>query len=111
MSPPARSIPPGEAALRANILAQITFAQNRIFTEWYPSRGYNFNITNNTAYDQYFSLSARCLYRYQPAWWMNCSTQHIRRRGAVDPIFAQYCNGTTVTCGASSQWGTRCPGQ
>ena len=43
-----------EAALRANILAQITFAQNRIFTEWYPSRGYNFNITNNTAYDQYF---------------------------------------------------------
>ncbi|MDE7476717.1 MAG: hypothetical protein K2M91_02005, partial [Lachnospiraceae bacterium] len=43
-----------EASLRANIYAIITFALNRVYTEWYRSRGYNFDITNNTAYDQYF---------------------------------------------------------
>ena len=43
-----------ENALRANIYAIISFALNRIYTEWYPSRGYNFDITNSTAYDQAF---------------------------------------------------------
>ena len=43
-----------ESALRANIYAIISFALNRYYTEWYPSRGYNFNITNSTAYDQYY---------------------------------------------------------
>lgn len=43
-----------EAALRANILAQITYALNRIYTEWYPSQGYDFDITNSIAYDQAF---------------------------------------------------------
>ena len=43
-----------ESALRANILAQISFALNRIYTEYYPSRGYDFDITNSTAYDQSF---------------------------------------------------------
>ena len=88
-----------EAALRANILAQITFAQNRIFTEWYPSRGYNFNITNNTAYDQYF-VYGRNIFTNISRLVDELFDQYIRRRGAVNPIFAQYCNGTTVTCGA-----------
>ena len=43
-----------EAALRANIHAQVGFVLNRVFTEWYPSRGYDFEITNSTAYDQSF---------------------------------------------------------
>lgn len=43
-----------ESALRANILAQISFALNRVYTEWYRSRGYDFDITNSTAYDQSF---------------------------------------------------------
>ena len=43
-----------QSALRANILAQISFALNRVYTEWYPSRGYDFDITNNTAFDQSF---------------------------------------------------------
>ena len=94
-----------EAALRANILAQITFAQNRIFTEWYPSRGYNFNITNNTAYDQYF-VYGRNIFTNISRLVDELFDQYIRRRGAVNPIFAQYCNGTTVTCGGLSQWGT-----
>ena len=41
-----------ESAIRANIYAQISFALNRIYTEWYRARGYNFDITNSTAYDQ-----------------------------------------------------------
>lgn len=94
-----------EAALRANILAQITFAQNRIFTEWYPSRGYNFNITNNTAYDQYF-VYGRNIFTNISRLVDELFDRYIRRRGAVNPIFAQYCNGTTVTCGGLSQWGT-----
>ena len=94
-----------EAALRANILAQITFAQNRIFTEWYPSQGYNFNITNNTAYDQYF-VYGRNIFTNISRLVDELFDQYIRRRGAVNPIFAQYCNGTTVTCAGLSQWGT-----
>ena len=43
-----------EQALRANIHCQISLALNRIYTEWYPSKGYTFNITNSTSYDQYY---------------------------------------------------------
>ena len=43
-----------ENALRANIYAQISFALNRIYTEYYRSRGYDFDITNSTAIDQSF---------------------------------------------------------
>ena len=94
-----------EAALRANILAQITFAQNRIFTEWYPSQGYNFNITNNTAYDQYF-VYGRNIFTNISRLVDELFDHYIRRSGAVNPIFSQYCNGTTVTCAGLSQWGT-----
>ena len=50
-----------ESAIRANIYAQISFALNRFYTEWYPSRGYNFDITNNTAFDQAF-VNNRVIY-------------------------------------------------
>ena len=94
-----------EAALRANILAIITFAQNRIFTEWYPSQGYNFNITNSTAYDQYF-VYGRNIFTNISRLVDELFDRYIRRRGKLNPIFAQYCNGTTVTCRGLSQWGT-----
>ena len=44
-----------ESAIRANVLAQISVALNRVYTEFYRSRGYDFDITNNTQYDQAFS--------------------------------------------------------
>lgn len=94
-----------EAALRANIITQITFALNRIFTEWYPSQGYNFNITNNTSYDQYF-VYGRNIFANISAIVDEIFNQYIRRQGTLNPIFAQYCNGTTVTCRGLSQWGT-----
>ena len=49
-----------EQALRANIHCQISLALNRIYTEWYPSKGYSFNITNSTSYDQYYVHGRTC---------------------------------------------------
>ncbi len=82
-----------KAALTANIYAIITFALNRIYTEWYRSRGYQFDITNSTAYDQAF-VYGRPIYEY------------VRRSGQNAPYFTSFCNGTTVTCNGLSQWGT-----
>ncbi len=94
-----------ENALRANILAQISFAQNRIFTEWYRSQGYNFDITNNTNYDQYF-VYQRNIYESVSRIVDDLFTRYVRTIGTINPLFTEYCNGTTVTCKGLSQWGT-----
>ena len=94
-----------ENALRANILAQISFALNRVFTEWYRSRGYSFDITNNTAFDQYY-VHGRNIFENISRLVDEIFNEYIRRKGALNPLFAQYCNGTTVTCAGLSQWGT-----
>lgn len=94
-----------ENAIRANVLAQISFTLNRIFTEWYRSRGYNFDITNSTAYDQYY-VRGRSIFENVSRIVDEIFNQYIRRRGALNPLFATYCNGTTVTCSGLSQWGT-----
>ena len=69
-----------EAALRANIYAIITFALNRIFTEWYRSRGYSFDITNNTAYDQYF-IYGRNIYQSISLIVDEIFNEYVRRQG------------------------------
>lgn len=94
-----------ERSLRANILCQISLALNRIFTEWYPSRGYNFNITNSTSYDQYY-VYGRNIYDSVSRIVDQIFNQYIRRPGRIDPYFAEYCNGSSVTCAGLSQWGT-----
>ena len=94
-----------ENAIRANIYAQISFALNRIFTEWYPSRGYDFNITNNTGYDQYY-VPGRNIFSNISRIVDEIFTTYVRRPGALNPYFTEYCNGTTVTCSGLSQWGT-----
>ncbi|MBR7165707.1 MAG: peptidoglycan-binding protein, partial [Clostridia bacterium] len=94
-----------ERSLRANILCQISLALNRIFTEWYPSRGYNFNITSSTSYDQYF-VYGRNIYDSISRIVDDIFNRYIRRPGRIDPYFAEYCNGSTVTCAGLSQWGT-----
>lgn len=93
------------SALRANILAQISFALNRVYTEWYPSRGYAFDITNNTAYDQSF-VQGRDIYDNISLIVDEIFNNYVRRQGSVEPYFTQYCNGTTTTCDGLSQWGT-----
>ncbi len=94
-----------ESAIRANILAQITFALNRIYTEYYRSRGYDFDITNSTAFDQSF-VYGRDIFDNISVIVDEIFNDYLRRAGSVAPLFAQYCNGTTVTCGGLSQWGS-----
>ncbi len=94
-----------EAALTANIYAIITFALNRVYTEWYRSRGYSFDITNNTAYDQYF-VYGRPIYDSISRIVDRIFNEYVRRQGQNAPYFTSFCNGTTSTCSGLSQWGT-----
>ncbi|MBO4419547.1 MAG: peptidoglycan-binding protein [Oscillospiraceae bacterium] len=95
-----------ENALRANILAITSFALNRVYTEFYRVRGYPFDITSSTAYDQqfyrgrnYFSNISRLV--------DSLFDDYIRRVGYIEPLAAKFCNGTTVTCEGLSQWGSQ----
>ncbi len=94
-----------ENAIRANMYAQISFALNRVYTEYYRSRGYDFDITNSTAYDQYF-VNGRAIFENIDRIADEIFDSYLVRGNAVEPFFAQYCNGTTVTCDGLSQWGT-----
>ncbi|MBM6939199.1 peptidoglycan-binding protein [Pseudoflavonifractor phocaeensis] len=93
-------------ALKANILAIISFALNRVYTEFYPSRGYPFNITSSTAYDQKF-IKGRSFFENIEQLVDELFTTYIRRIGYVEPLAAKFCNGTTVTCDGLSQWGSQ----
>ncbi len=94
-----------EDALRANIYAIISFALNRIYTEWYPSRGYSFDITNTTQYDQSFAPN-REVYENISAIVDQIFNDYVVRQGSVEPLFTSFCNGTTSKCSGLSQWGT-----
>ena len=94
-----------EASLRANIYVIITFALNRIYTEWYRAQGYEFDITNSTAYDQAF-VYGRVTYESINNIVDQIFNEYIRRQGQNAPYFTSFCNGTTVTCSGLSQWGT-----
>ena len=94
-----------ESAIRANMYAQISFALSRVFTEYYRTLGYDFDITNSTAVDQYF-VQGRDVFSNIREIAGELFDNYIRREGSVQPLFAQYCNGTTVTCNGLSQWGS-----
>ena len=94
------------AALRANILAQVSFALNRVYTEYYRSKGYDFDITNTTAHDQRF-IYGRNTFENVDELADQLSTTYIRRRGFAEPLAAHFCNGTTATCDGLSQWGSQ----
>lgn len=95
-----------ESALRANILAIVSFALNRVYTEFYRSRGYDFDITNSTAYDQYF-VNGRSFFTNVSRIVDELFNDYLRRPGFVEPLAAKFCNGTTVTCEGLSQWGSQ----
>lgn len=95
-----------ESALRANILAIISFALNRVYTEFYRSRGYDFEITNSTAIDQAF-VNGRNTFGNVDDIVDDIFDNYIRRQGFVEPLAAKFCNGTTVTCDGLSQWGSQ----
>lgn len=95
-----------ESALRANILAITSFALNRVYTEFYRSRGYDFDITNSTAYDQFF-VNGRSYFENISRLVDELFNDYLRRPGFVEPLAAKFCNGTTVTCEGLSQWGSQ----
>ena len=95
-----------ESALRANILAIVSFALNRVYTEFYRSRGYDFDITSSTAYDQYF-VKGRSYFDNVSRIVDELFNDYLRRPGFVEPLAAKFCNGTTVTCEGLSQWGSQ----
>ena len=94
-----------ENAIRANIYAQVSFVLNRIYTQYYRSRGYDFDITNSTAFDQYF-VNGREIFENIRKIAGEIFNDYIVRQGSVEPLFTSYCNGTTVQCDGLSQWGT-----
>ncbi len=94
-----------ESALRANIYAIITYALNRIYTEWYPSKGYDFNITSTTAFDQSYAKD-REVFENISNIVDDIFNDYVVRQGEIQPLFTQFCNGTTSTCAGLSQWGT-----
>ncbi len=95
-----------EAAIRANILAQISYALNRVYTEYYRSQNYDFDITSSTSVDQSFS-KGRDIFDNISRIVDDIFNVYIRRKGNIEPLFAQYCNGTTTTCNGLSQWGSQ----
>ncbi len=95
-----------ESAIRANILAQISYALNRVYTEYYRSQNYDFDITNSTSVDQSFA-KGRDIFENISQIVDDIFNVYIRRRGNIEPLFAQYCNGTTTTCEGLSQWGSQ----
>lgn len=94
-----------ESAIRANVYAITTYALNRIYTEWYPSRGYDFDITNSTRYDQAY-VPDRDIFENVSRIVDELFNDYVVRQGTVNPFFTQFCNGTTSTCEGLSQWGT-----
>ena len=92
-------------AIKANVLAQISVALNRVYTEFYRSKGKDFDITDSPAYDQ--------TYVYQRNIYSNVSDivdeifdSYIRRVGNIEPLFATFCDGVEVSCNGLEQWGS-----
>lgn len=94
-----------DEAIRANVHAQVSLALNRVYTEWYPSQGYDFQITNSTAFDQAF-VKGRNIFTNVSNIVDEIFNTYIRRDGFVEPLFASYCDGVTTSCSGMSQWGS-----
>lgn len=92
-------------ALRANIWCQMSLVLNRVYTEWYRSRGYNFDITNSTAFDQAF-VKGRNIFDSVSRIVDEVIGQYLQRPFYREPYYAEYCDGKIATCPGLKQWGT-----
>lgn len=96
-----------EATIYANILAIMSFTLNRVYTEWYRSRGYDFTITSSTAYDHKW-IPERNIYDTIDAAVDNIFNNYLSRPNVKQPILTQYCDGKQVSCpGLMTQWGSK----
>ncbi len=94
-----------ENAIRANIYAQISYALNRVFTEFYRTQGYDFDITNSTSIDQSY-VNNRDIFENISQIVDDIFNNYVTREGSLNPLFTQYCDGIRTTCPGLSQWGT-----
>ena len=94
-----------ETSIYANVLAIMSFTLNRVYTEWYRNRGYNFTITSSTAYDQKW-IQGRNIYTNIGRLVDSIFNNYLSRPGVRQPIFTSYCDGQRVTCSGLSQWGS-----
>lgn len=92
-------------ALKANIWAQTSLALNRIYTEWYPSQGYDFDITNSTAFDQAF-VKDRNIFDSISEIVNETFNEYIQKSNYQEPYYAEYCDGKIASCPGMKQWGT-----
>lgn len=96
-----------DATIRANVLAIMSFTLNRVFTEWYRNKGYNFTITSSTAYDQKWSYG-RTIYDTISNVVDEMFENYLSRPNVIQPILTQYCDGRNVSCpNWLSQWGSK----
>lgn len=95
-----------EAAIYANVLCIMSFTLNRVYTEYYRGRGYDFTITSSTAFDQKW-IYGRNIYENISYIVDSIFNNYLSRPGVVQPIFTSYCDGRNVTCKGLSQWGSK----
>lgn len=99
-----------DATLRANILAIISFTLNRVYTEWYRNRGYDFTITSSTAFDHKW-VYGRNIFENISQIVDEIFTNYLSRPNVKQPILTQYCDGRRVSCpNWLSQWGSKALG-
>jgi len=96
-----------DATIRANVLAIMSFTLNRVYTEWYRGKGYNFTITSSTAYDHKF-IPGRNYYQSISRIVDEQFENYLSRPGITQPILTQYCDGDKVSCpNWMTQWGSK----
>lgn len=96
-----------DETIRANILAIMSFTLNRVYTEWYRNKGYDFTITSSTAYDHKW-MRGRNIFDSIDAAVDEVFDSYLSRPNVRQPILTQYCDGKRVTCpNWMSQWGSK----
>lgn len=96
-----------EAAIRANVLAIQSFTLNRVYTEWYRGKGYDFTITSNTAFDQKWVYNAT-IFENISQIVDEMFSNYLSKPNVTQPLFTQYCDGKRVSCpGWMTQWGSK----
>lgn len=96
-----------EETIKANILAIISFTLNRVYTEWYRAKGYDFTITSSTAYDHAFNFG-RNIFKEISTIVDNIFNQFVTKPDIRQPLFTQYCDGKRVSCpNWMTQWGSK----
>ena len=97
-------------AIKANVLAILSFTLNRVYTEWYRGKGYDFTITSSTAFDQSY-VHGRTVFEEIGVVVDDLFTTYVTREGIAQPLLTQYCDGRRTQCGGLSQWGSQALGE